>query len=157
MEGLVLLLLFALGMGGNRGTGNGGNGNGNGGGKKGPAGPGSVPNGDPPGGCRLAYTSPEATVQGLNMLGYTPIVDIWGPDGVLGTFDVEVDSEVMQFQLDYNDASRSGMLGANAGGLTPDGMVGKCLMAAMQHVDVYVGAAAWQDRYQARGLGGIGG
>ncbi|HUU94319.1 MAG TPA: hypothetical protein VM487_01150 [Phycisphaerae bacterium] len=155
MEGLVLLLLLALGMGGNRGTGNGGTGNG--GSKKGPARPGSVPSGDPPGGCRLAYTSPAATVQGLNMLGYTPIAEIWGPDGQLGTFDAEVDSEVMQFQLDYNDASRTGFLGPNAGGLTPDGMVGKCLMAGMEHVVSHVGAAAWQDRYQARGLGGIGG
>jgi hypothetical protein len=91
------------------------------------------------------------------MLGYTPIVEIWGPDGVLGTFDVEVDPEVLQFQMDYNDASRTGFLGGGAGGLDTDGMVGKCLMAGMEHVVSHVGAAAWQDRYGARGLGGIGG
>lgn len=153
MEGLVLLLLLALGMGG---SGNGSNGQ-TGGGKKGPAKGGSRPAGNPPGGCRLAYTTPAATVQGLNMLGYTPIPEIWGPDGVLGTFDVEIDPEVLQFQLDYNDASRTGFLGAGAGGLDPDGMVGECLMAGMEHVIAHVGAVAWQDRYSARTLGGLGG
>jgi hypothetical protein len=139
------------------GAGPNGAGTGNGGGKKGPAKGGPRPSGDPPGGCRLAYTSPAATVQGLNMLGYTPMAEIWGPDQQLGTFDAEVDPEVLQFQLDYNDASRTGFLGPNAGGLDPDGLVGKCLMAAMEHVVAYVGAAGWQDRYGARGLGGIGG
>lgn len=161
MEGLVLLLLLALGSGG-RGNGSGnGNGNGNGNGHIGPAGVGPIPSGDSPGGCRLVYASPEATVQALAMLGYTPMPEIWGPDRVLGTEDAYPDAEVRQFQLDYNDASRSGWLGnmvnGKAGGLTPDAMMGKCTMSAIEHAEVYRGADAWRARYMPRPKVDIGG
>lgn len=149
----MLLLLLALGMGG-RGTGNGngatGNGNGTtGNGHVGPAGPGPVPAGNPPGGCRLVYQSPAATVQALNVLGYTPMPEIWGPDQQLGTFDADVDPEVRQFQLDYNHASRSRWLGNNAGGLEPDGLMGQCTMAAISYATSR-GAEAWRERYMQR-------
>ena len=158
MEWGVIILLLLLGGGGKKGTGTGTTGGGsNGGGSKGPAKKGSRPSGDPPGGCALYFTSPEATVQGLNMLGYTPMPEIWGPDRMLGTYDADVDPEVMQFQVDYNDASRRGLRGPKSGGLKMDGLMGKCVMAGMNHVQVYLGAEAWQDQYQARGLGGIGG
>ena len=164
MEGLVLLLLLALGGGGkgsggggtgNGGTTGGGSGNGNTGG---PAGPGPIPGGDPPGGCRLAYTSPAETVAALNMLGYTPMPQIWGPDGQLGTFDADPDPEVRQFQLDYNDASRTKWIGSDAGGVEPDGLMGRCTMAAMSYADVAQGAAAWRARYMPKvGFGVAGG
>lgn len=156
MEALVLLLLLAMGGGGRGSNGGGtGNGSGNGGGsgsgyKGGPAGPGSVPNGDPPGGCRLAYASPAATVQALNLLGYTPIPEIWGPDAQLGTYDADPDPEVRQFQLDYNQASRSRWIGSNGGGITPDGLMGKCTMAAISNAQVARGVDAWRERYMPR-------
>lgn len=154
MEGLVLLLLFALGGGGRggNGTSNGG-GTGNGGDTKGddykggPAGVGSRPAGDPPGGCRLIYDSPGNTSQALNMLGYSPLPDIWGPDKQLGTYDADPDPAVRQFQLDYNQASRSKWLGTGQGGLKVDGLMGKCVMAAMFNVRTGVGDTAWRDRY----------
>ena len=160
-----LLLLLAIGIGsrgkgGGNGAnggngGNGGNGNGYAGG---PAGVGPIPNGTPPGGCRLAFTSPMSTLQAMNLLGYTPSPQIWGPDEQLGTFDADNDPEIRQFQLDYNQGSRSKYLGNNAGGLMPDGMMGKCTMAAMAHVDVWVGQSAWRDRYMPRAtLGGLSG
>jgi hypothetical protein len=142
---------------GGRGASGGGTNGGTGGGTKGPAGPGSRPAGDPPGGCRVLFTSPEATVQGLNMMGYTPMPEIWGPDQQLGTFDATPDPEVLQFQRDYNHASRTGFLGPSAGGVSTDGLMGKCTMAGIFHAQTYVGPEKWQDKYQARGLGGIGG
>ncbi len=178
-----LLLLLAVGLGsrgkgggngapnGNGGTGN-GNGNGNGGTGNGgdgyPGGPasvGPVPDGEPPGGCHLAFESPASTVSALNMLGYTPNPEIWGPDEVLGTYDADEDMEVRQFQLDYNQASRSGWLGNEpgwpgqyAGGLMPDGLMGRCTMAAMAHADVWRGAQAWRARYMPKvHLGGVTG
>ena len=166
MEGLLLLLLLALGGGSKKGNGNGngtgnGNGNGNGNGHVGPAGVGPIPSGDPPGGCRLVYDSPEATVQALAMLGYTPMPEIWGPDRVLGTFDADEDLEVRQFQLDYNHASRSGWLGTmtngKAGGLMPDGLMGKCTMSAIEHAEVWQGADAWRVRYMPRPVVTFGG
>lgn len=156
MEGLVLLLLFALGggssLGGNGssngGTGNGGNGDTTGDGYKGgPAGPGSRPSGDPPGGCRLIYETPANTAMALNMLGYSPLPDIWGPDQELGTYDADPDAAVRQFQLDYNQASRSKWLGTGQGGLKVDGLMGKCVMAAMFNVRTGVGDTAWRERY----------
>jgi hypothetical protein len=153
--GLVLLLLLALGMGGKgSGNGNGGgsNGGGNGNGWVGPAGPGSVPSGDPPGGCRLVYSSPAATVQALNMLGYTPLPQIWGPDEQLGTFDATPDPEVRQFQQDYNQASRSNYL-ASAGGVSADGLMGKCTMAAIEYAAAQ--APAWRERYMHRATVGF--
>jgi hypothetical protein len=163
VEGLILLLLFAVGGGGRGttggGTGNGGGtggGTGNGGWKGGPAGPGSVPSGDPPGGCRLVYQSPASTLQALNLLGYTPLPEIWGPDAQLGTMDADPDPEVQQFQLDYNQASRSKWIGSNGGGLSPDGLMGRCTMAAMSNAQVSQGAAAWRERYMPKvTLGGI--
>lgn len=163
MEGLVLLLLLALGSGGKGsnggGTGNGGtNGGGSGSGdgyKGGPAGVGPIPTGDPPGGCALHYPSPEETVAMLNMLGYTPMPEVWGPDAQLGTFDADPDAEVRQFQLDYNQASRSKWVGPNAGGLMPDGMMGECTMAAMAHAEVYRGSQAWRDRYMHKAVVGF--
>lgn len=162
MEGLVLLLLLALGGGGRPG----GNGNGTTGGggpskddgHKGPASVGPVPPGNPPGGCRLVYGTPESTLQALAMLGYTPLPEIWGPDEKLGTYDADVDPEIRQFQLDYNHASRTRFVGSNAGGLTPDGLMGKCGMAAIAHVMASVGANAWRDKYMpAVGLSPVGG
>lgn len=167
MEGLFLLLLLALGSGG-RGNGT-GNGNGNGGTtgngdttgdgyKGGPAGPGSVPAGNPPGGCRLVFSDPASTVQFLNLLGYTPAPAIFGPDGQLGTFDADPDPEVQQFQLDYNQASRSRWIGTNGGGLEPDGLMGRCTMAAMSNADVARGNAEWRARYMPKvSLGGVTG
>ena len=156
MEGLVLLLLFALGGGsslGGNGTSNGGGGGGGDsdgdGYKGGPAGPGSRPSGDPPGGCRLIYSTPQNTSQALNMLGYSPLPNIWGPDQELGTYDADPDPAVRQFQLDYNQASRSKWL-ANAGGLKVDGLMGKCVMAAMFNVRTGVGDTAWRERYGAQ-------
>lgn len=166
MEGLLLLLLLALGGGSKKGNGNGtgtgnGNGNGNGNGHVGPAGVGPIPSGDPPGGCRLVYDSPEATVQAMAMLGYTPMAEIWGPDAKLGTWDADSDIEVRQFQLDYNQASRSGWLGnmvnGKAGGLTVDGFMGQCTMSAIEHADVYRGPEAWRERYMPRPVVSIGG
>lgn len=160
----LLLLLLALGMGGKNGNGNGGgtsNGGNGGGGTKddghvGPAGPGSVPSGDPPGGCRLVYASPAATVQALNMLGYSPRPDVWGPDAQLGTYDADPDADVMQFQLDYNQASRSRFI-ANGGGITPDGLMGKCTMSAIEYAQAQ-GELVWRDRYmQTVSIGGLGG
>lgn len=93
------------------------------------------------------YNSPESTVQALAMLGYTPMPEIWGPDRQLGTEDADVDPEIRQFQLDYNHASRTRFVGSNAGGLTPDGMIGKCSMSAIAHVMASVGANAWREKY----------
>ncbi len=154
----MLLLLFALGMGGGRnGNGNGnGTGNGNGNGQQGgdeyigPADAGTVPYGDPPGGCFLHYTSPAASVQGLNLLGYTPMPMIWGPDNALGTYDADPDPEVLQFQLDYNHASRTKWIGSNGGGIEPDGLMGICTMAAMSNAAVARGPEAWRARYMYR-------
>ena len=165
MEGLILLLLLAMG-GGGRGKGT-GNGNGNGGTTGtgdttgdgytgGPAGPGSVPFGEPPGGCFLHYTTPAASVQGLMILGYTPMPMIWGPDGVLGTFDADPDPEVRQFQLDYNQASRSKWIGSDGGGIEPDGLMGTCTMAAMSNAAVARGEAAWRERYGFKPGAGTG-
>lgn len=157
MGEFVLLLLLALGMGGKSGSTNGGNGNGNGSGNGngngkdphvGPAGVGPVPSGDPPGGCRLVYASPFATLQAMNLLGYTPLPEIWGPDEELGTFDADPDPEVRQFQLDYNHASRSKFLNG-AGGVTPDGLMGRCTMAAIEYA-TSSGEAAWRERYMPR-------
>lgn len=154
MEGLVLLLLFAL-AGGPRPTKPGDGGNGKVGGLKtdnypgGPAGVGPVPKGDPPGGCRLVYQTPAATLEALMLMGYSPLPQIWGPDGKLGTFDASADPDVRQFQLDYNQASRSRWIG-NAGGLATDGMMGRCTMAGMAHALAVRGAAAWRERYMQR-------
>jgi hypothetical protein len=153
VEGLVLLLLFALGGGSS--LGGGGNGGGTSGGgdskgddyKGGPAGPGSRPSGNPPGGCRQIYDSAGNTSQALNMLGYSPMPQIFGPDDKLGTYDADPDPAIRQFQLDYNQGSRSKYLGTNAGGLGTDGLMGKCTMAAMFHVRTSVGDIAWRERY----------
>jgi len=150
VEGLVLLLLFALGGGTRGGNGTGTTGGGDSKGddyKGGPAGPGKRPAGDPPGGCRLVYHTPFITSQAMNMLGYQPLPNLWGPDQQLGTYDADPDPAVRQFQLDYNQASRSKWLGANAGGLKVDGLMGKCVMSAMLNVSTGRGDKAWRERY----------
>jgi hypothetical protein len=99
----------------------------------------------------MVYQSPIDTLQALNLLGYSPFPDIWGPDQKLGTYDAPVDPEVRQFQMDFNQASRSRWLrapqGGPAGGLSPDGRMGRCTMAGMAYALSARGAEAWRARY----------
>lgn len=138
----LLLFLILLGLG-RRGTGP-APGSGGGGADQLPGRPPGIPKGNPPGGCRRVYKTEDGFVQALNLLGYSPMPNPFGPDGKLGTGDATPDAEIAAFQLDYNSASRKGVLGPKAGGLVEDGMTGPCTMAGMSHVFDTMSVDQWR-------------
>ena len=148
MEAFLILVVIALALQ-PRGGGNGGR----------PAVGGLKPaggSGNPPGGCRQVWKTAEEAANAMNLLGYSPMPGLFGPDGKLGTFDADVDGEVLRFQQNYNHAANRSMA-PDMGRLSEDGLMGGCTMAGMLYVFQAIGQDRWRQEYGDQQIGGLTG
>jgi hypothetical protein len=116
------------------------------------------PAGNPPGNCHSGgydaarWHSRESIEDAFADLGYElPVgrntMNDLGPDGKIGGGDDLPSEAVLKFQKNYNSASRDGSLGAGAGGLDQDGMVGPCVLAGLGVALDRLGADQWAVRF----------